>query len=574
MPNQSEIQWAHLLKKQGEGPRFQNLSTDGEISIGISFYLGTVSMHQRLPAKLLQLDVTGVCFPTESRAKPKVVFTAYVGVLGSGTSVQTFSLPWPTTRAKLRKKKLTLCFVDMTDVYTPAFFSKKIGKKVSEYLQQFGTRATKKNALSQARPLRPTPEIKSEAVRRGSHAWNVAYNDTAQAYESYRRTYTSVRTPNFGSLKVRGQLPVNPHSVSLKRVVNGQAIRFAQGYTGGVPSASWANEWNLTTFFISALTPIPSDPAHRQVTLDKAITRLIAAAQSNISAYLAQDIAQFGQLTRLVGNTATRLLGSYMALKKRDFRSAVGFLLGGTSYGRIRRGSKTALVYQRSGRKLSASRTLAENWLELQYAWKPLLEDIHGSVQSISAYMQKDRSVRVVRGSANEVLTVANTYAGQFGGTIGRGETLTRHRARVGIRYKVDDHLKAFLAQTGFTNPLNLAWEILPFSFVVDWLLPIGPYLETLSSWDGLVLIDGYQTQFTRQTVSIEISGFDNSGAPPTYTQRKLYGNYSRDWVILNRSKLTSFPRLGPPTVKNPLSVSHALSALSLLRVAFKTPYH
>jgi hypothetical protein len=136
------------------------------------------------------------------------------------------------------------------------------------------------------------------------------------------------------------------------------------------------------------------------------------------------------------------------------------------------------------------------------------------------------------------------------------------------LRYKIDDKLKAFLAQTGFTNPVNLVWEIIPFSFVVDWFIPIGPYLETLSSWDGLVFLDGSKTNFTRGTV---LSAVD---ASLTFSgiNWEHHGRFRRQTILLDRTKLTSFPTAKMPSgFKNGLaSVTHATNALALLRAAFK----
>jgi hypothetical protein len=33
-------------------------------------------------------------------------------------------------------------------------------------------------------------------------------------------------------------------------------------------------------------------------------------------------------------------------------------------------------------------------------------------------------------------------------------------------------------AQLGLLNPENVAWELLPWSFVIDWFIPIGQYLD------------------------------------------------------------------------------------------------
>jgi hypothetical protein len=153
--------------------------------------------------------------------------------------------------------------------------------------------------------------------------------------------------------------------------------------------------------------------------------------------------------------------------------------------------------------------------------------------------------------------------------TVCKREVITLYACRVAYRFRVDDHLKAYAAQTGFTNPINLAWEILPYSFVLDWFLPIGPYLETLSAYDGLVFLDGSKTEFMKQYVTV---GVNLMNVPVTPVGYKLNESayYTRDAVVHSRSKLTSFPRLRLPSFKNGVSVTHAANALALMTSAFK----
>lgn len=46
-------------------------------------------------------------------------------------------------------------------------------------------------------------------------------------------------------------------------------------------------------------------------------------------------------------------------------------------------------------------------------------------------------------------------------------------------------HFKTF-QQIGLTNPLLLGWELIPFSFVADWFIQVGDYLETLDALIGV----------------------------------------------------------------------------------------
>jgi hypothetical protein len=59
------------------------------------------------------------------------------------------------------------------------------------------------------------------------------------------------------------------------------------------------------------------------------------------------------------------------------------------------------------------------------------------------------------------------------------------------------------MGQLGLTNPASMAWAALPYSFVVDWLLPVGTMLGALSAPVGLKFQTGYTT--TRAWGDVEI---------------------------------------------------------------------
>jgi hypothetical protein len=155
----------------------------------------------------------------------------------------------------------------------------------------------------------------------------------------------------------------------------------------------------------------------------------------------------------------------------------------------------------------------------------------------------------------------------KYGVVVGHGEKFFTSTTRFGLRYKVDSAAKSFAAQLGFTNPVNLFWEVLPWSFVLDWAWPIGTYLELLSAFDGLTFVDGFCTQFSKQRLTAEISF--NGPVQAAGGNVRMYGSYDRTTIQVNRTKLTTFPSPKIPRLKNPISRVHVANALALLRTAF-----
>lgn len=404
---------------------------------------------------------------------------------------------------------------------------------------------------SRSSSLRPSPEIKQTTVEQHNEGNNGGYFLTTAnvTYNSYVRSWTGARTPNFGKLK-KQQLPVNPHTVSIVETFDYIGAKLSLIPSTGI----YFNQFGPHTSNYSA----PSSVSHNGYAEFKAIRKLIERAESGIEGNLAQDFVQIGQTTKLVTNTCKRLTKSILALKHGNFSGAARALWDGH-------------MPRYNGSGPSMSKSLANNWLELQYGWKPLIQDIKASMDALKRLNTANGLLvhRVTASAKVETITSSPLIS-----PIGSGKTIGSHNlnqqttAKYVIRYKIDDKLKAFLAQTGFTNPINLGWEILPFSFVVDWFIPIGPFLETLSSWDGLVFLDGSKTLFTRAVQTSFAEGAETFSG----INYEHHSRYRRQTVLLDRVKLNTFPTAKLPTgFKNGLaSVTHATNALALLRAAFK----
>lgn len=75
--------------------------------------------------------------------------------------------------------------------------------------------------------------------------------------------------------------------------------------------------------------------------------------------------------------------------------------------------------------------------------------------------------------------------------------TLTGTRKAVEtIFYKIENPLVHLAQQLGLTNPFASAWELIPFSFLIDWVLSVGQALERLSALDGVAITECWRTEY------------------------------------------------------------------------------
>lgn len=121
------------------------------------------------------------------------------------------------------------------------------------------------------------------------------------------------------------------------------------------------------------------------------------------------------------------------------------------------------------------------------------------------------------------------------------------------------------LASSGVTNPLLVAWELVPFSFVVDWAIPVGAWLESLDAMLGYGECYTCTATLTRATWIGE--GLDY--IKPDGLKRTSDWQESQEVVRVDRSASAGVPLPKHPGFKNPASLGHMANGLALLTQVF-----
>lgn len=154
-------------------------------------------------------------------------------------------------------------------------------------------------------------------------------------------------------------------------------------------------------------------------------------------------------------------------------------------------------------RKLWTDRASA--WLEIQYGWLPLLSDIYAGVEFVKTGIQLPESTfSAVRNVSISLPTIA--WEGGVAPTYWWDYSIThdmKHDVRVKHRLRVSNSALAYLTAIGLENPAYIAWVSTPFSFVVDWIVPIGDWLKAFTTPFGLTYVDGYQARRTSGSVTL-----------------------------------------------------------------------
>jgi len=148
------------------------------------------------------------------------------------------------------------------------------------------------------------------------------------------------------------------------------------------------------------------------------------------------------------------------------------------------------------------SKAIADAYLEETFGWEPLLQDISDGAKALRRLKGKDHPLRFkVKASEVTVGTLTGTEA-HLGITqsrlvvsrdadVKREDTVVYYGAfkESVLRAISDDRLQRIIDLSGFSwrDVVPTAWELLPWSFLVDYFTNIGDLLEALSTDTSVV---------------------------------------------------------------------------------------
>lgn len=267
--------------------------------------------------------------------------------------------------------------------------------------------------------------------------------------------------------------------------------------TGGVP---------FTIDYIDASGPNMSQiVGARDDAMNMALKRLQAIAydeQASLGAAIGESRKSISTLTKRV----SQLYRGFKALKKlRFYDAAYEFNLVREKRPKKRRVGKTGKLYwaqhpvtkkyyprprlKTDGRYVVQS--FAGLTLEYNFGWSPLVKDVQSAVAVINRDPFCDRNIRA-SGSAKirfEAPTRTNSY-----------DYIHYHsvafRAAAGGTYRVSNPNYDLADRLGLVSLADVALELTPFSFVVDWFVNLDEFVGNLS--------DGYKSNMVNTWHSLK----------------------------------------------------------------------
>jgi hypothetical protein len=172
----------------------------------------------------------------------------------------------------------------------------------------------------------------------------------------------------------------------------------------------------------------------------------------------------------------------------KDSILTVGGALIDVKHGNIARAAqrlglvKSTLGRSRSGKFFTNKKPslspedISSRWLELQYGWKPLLNDVYQASKAYEALTKGPRTYYYKTSTKRFV---------NFDGSVSptNYSCLTRGKLTQKILLEMkEDMTKDKPRSLGLEDPYTVAWELVPYSFVIDWFIPIGTYIAAANA--------------------------------------------------------------------------------------------
>lgn len=218
--------------------------------------------------------------------------------------------------------------------------------------------------------------------------------------------------------------------------------------------------------------------------------------------------------------------------KTRDMVAARAWQIG-RSYKLLRQGKIKQAIAQFTtlkqnkvpikGDKPLKGKDLADAWLELRYGWTPLMYEVQGAIELLEEKILGGKLAMSYRKST-KVSYTDNSTVRVSGIDFAHNATMNDH-VTISCLIKPDCPTRIILSQLGFDNPALIAYELMPYSFVVDWFYNIGDYLQSQTALAGLS-VDYFsitKTRYIQDEITVSQNDPSYPGSEPSSPGKHTY---------------------------------------------------
>lgn len=283
-----------------------------------------------------------------------------------------------------------------------------------------------------------------------------------------------------------------------------------------------------------------------QKSIDQAVSKFYADV-SDIKFNFAVFAMELAQTRDMVASRAWQIGRSYKLLRQGKIKQAIAQF--------------TTLKQNKvpiKGDKPLKGKDLADAWLELRYGWTPLMYEIQGAIELLEEKILGGKLAQSYS-KTTKVNYTDNSTVRSTGIDHQHNATINDH-VTISCLIKPVCPTRIILGQLGFDNPALIAYELMPYSFVVDWFYNIGDYLQSQTALAGLS-VDYFSITKTRYIQDEITSTQDPSGYPGTEPSSPGKSTY----FSKHKRRDLSIPLPPMPTLGVDMNWKRLLDSLAML---------
>lgn len=287
---------------------------------------------------------------------------------------------------------------------------------------------------------------------------------------------SSARTPNYRMLKALGKLPDNNFGAEVVEFQYPSAYkRYTNPLNGLTSETSWSG-YNLLGIPWAAVTDQDPKQAALQAQVRNGLLKKGREGDFLAPVFLGEAKKTAGEIEKLA-TTAVHVLKE---LRKGNFYGAA--MHAGVKTGRRRLNTQQYQYFQRWSR--DGSRAAANAWLQLQYGLLPLAGDVQSALRATMDALELPPGKRTVEIHKAVKLTLHDTevVTTNFNSDSIRFSRRTTTEYKTACRWIAEVGTVDEFARFGIADLPLAAWELTWGSFLLDWVLPIGDWLGSLSA--------------------------------------------------------------------------------------------
>lgn len=394
-------------------------------------------------------------------------------------------------------------------------------------------------------------------------------NETINTSGVYSRVRVArATTPDYLAAVENGTLKALPYSLTIDRSLKQPLVVKSSKTNGKTWSTSeWPSDWmdNSNVGFQTISADIQSKITEYNKNRDNRVLKKLKG-QSLPLVMAWREREETGKLLLGVANKiadACKVIRSPKQFIRRLYRN-------NTKARKLKvmeRRAQKAYVHFLKYKKWPRSRKprVGDLFLQYEFAWKPLIMDIQDALDATA------ETEKHLAGGHVRVGYKFDAESTGFGGRSSGSELELKAVAKIvghqKIYWRVDNIALAAMSQIQ-SLPETL-WDAMPYSFVVDWFVNVGEYLELRNATLGLAFHDGYKSVMSEVRFTSEARPTFKMTTSPYYLISAQSNWPERYQFSFSRQILTSFPTPHLMTdFSMPTSLVHIGEAAALVQQA------